>query len=720
MLWLALGVGLHLVGLMIGPHTEVEVHSDGGRVKLSVAGSELATTLAVEAVHRVVITAMDSPYPPGGRSVEIAVSGRTILVDPLPRRFSLPSGEIPPLGDWELDELAGKGVVYDRQVDISGPFGLRALFTGRVHHHLSIAFDGSPSFSVSFRRGMLNNDMFIMDGDGATVAATSIDPRPGRDLLAALSIVADATAAAALLIALLSVVHGLARTDQTPHRAARPGRSGAALIAAVALAVLATTISVWVATGVLERLPHLPDSVVYLLQAGWLLEGRLFQEVSAIQQHLTVPLTHVVDGRWVAHYPFGWPLLLASGVALGKPWLVAPALAALYTLLLFAIGRELFTPTTALAATALAVASPISCLLFASMLAHAGSSTLILLFLWLLLVGRRTGSGAAAVAAGLAVGFAFGVRPLVAVAVAVPVGGFMVLDAGRGVAAHRAARVLVGVVIGGLLGVLPTLASNLLVTGSPLSFPYSLVQGSMYGASNVAFGIRNMDALLASTMPALYGWGWGYASSWIFMGLPLAFALVPFLLRRQNAYDLMLAGCLVAVVVAHLPAQSHGLHGFGPRYYFDAFFAIYLLTARGFQELARIGAGPVDAARPERISGATRVLAVSLFVALVGSAAVMLPTRLAMYRGYNRVDRSLQDQAAALGVDRGLIMFAEHDWRDWARAAPLRCADPRADLVCAERLDDDTALIELYPDRPVYLWRDATLAPIAALPEPTP
>jgi hypothetical protein len=467
---------------------------------------------------------------------------------------------------------------------------------------------------------------------------------------------------------------------------------------------------------VLEQLPHLPDSVVYLLQADWLLDGRLVGASSPIQDHQAIPFTYAVDGRRVAHYPVGWPALLALGLAVGRPWLVAPLLAVAHTVLIFLIGRELYGSAVGVLAALLAVVSPVSCLLFASTLSHAGSSTLVLLFLWLMLLARRSGSGWVAAVAGIALGLAFGIRPLVAVAVAVPCGVVLAIDLLIAQTAGRPLRVLTATITGGLAGTVPTLLANQAISGSPFAFPYTLAKGTMYGADNVAFGIRNFDAILASTVPALYGWGWGYAWGWMFLALPLAFALVPFLLGRHTAPDVLLAACYLAVVIAHLGAQGHGLHGFGPRYHFDAFFALYLLTARGFQELAQTGATAEQRQLGVGLRGAPALFAAALFLSLNGSAAAVLPQRLSLYAGYNRVDRSLVRAIEERDVDGAVILFAEDDWRNWAMASPLMVGDPPRHLVFAQRLDDNSVLEACCSDRPWFIWRDDTLAPVGTRP----
>ena len=88
--------------------------------------------------------------------------------------------------------------------------------------------------------------------------------------------------------------------------------------------------------------------------------------------------------------------------------------------------------------------------------------------------------------------------------------------------------------------------------------------------------------------------------------------------------------------------------------------------------------------------------------------------RFELYRGYNQVSGCLRDQLAEEAPDFGLILFASDDWRNWAEAAPMLSTDPDADLVFATLTGDNRILVDLYGDRPAWIWDGATLR---ALPE---
>ena len=694
LLWLFAGI--------VDRKTGIEIFSSGGQLQVEVAGTTLSAPISIERLAAVEIRAMDSIDPPGGGRITITSDRGEDANERLPRRFRFPTGLVVPVGDWALDDFAGRGPVWKRAVTLNGPFTINANFRGRFHYDLEVVLHGAPGASVAIRRGLINHDAFIRSADGTTLAVTSIDPTPAAEIGATAATLLRAAALASLLISVFAVLEFMSR----PSPKAAASRRWNALPWATVLAAGAIILSVWVARDVLEGLPHLPDSVTYFLQAKWLLAGDLWGSVSSLQGHLDVPYTYVVGERWLGHYPPGWPLLLAIGLAVGAPWLIAPVLGGLFVILLYLTGRELDGPVTGLLAATLGVLSPMARLIFGSMLSHAAAATLILASLWLLLVSRRIKTWPLAVLSGITLGLAFGVRPLSAVAIAVPLAVLVVGDLlGRRDSETR--NRTLGWLIGGAVAALPTLAANQLITGNAFAFPYSLANGSMYFAANLPFGIRNTDVLLYSAGNALHGWGWPQFHGPLWVALAFAFTMVPFLLRRSRATDWLLAAMVGSVMVALLGSRGHGLHGFGPRYLFEVFAPLYLLTARGFVELARQRFDGYDVERRFHIAASTL-----LFVILCATAAVALPHRLGLYRSYNGVDGSLEQKVSETGLDRALVLLPPDDWRGWAIAARMFENDPEADLLFIQAEADDPEIPGIAGDRPIYAWRDGRLAPV--------
>jgi hypothetical protein len=697
--WLTVAVHLWLFAGFIDRKTGIEIFSNGGQLHVEVAGTTLSAPIAIERLAAVEIRAMDSIDPPGGGRITITSDRGEDANEHLPRRFRFPIGAVVPVGDWELDDFAGQGPVWRRAVAVHGPFTLDATFQGRFHYDLEVVLHGVPTATVAIRRGLINHDVFIRSADDTTLAVTSIDPTPAADIGATAATLLRAAALASLLISVFALFELMSRPSPKPAASRRWN----ALPWATVLATGAIVLSVWVARDLFEGLPHLPDSVTYLLQARWLLAGDLWGSVSSLQGHLDVPYTYVVGERWLGHYPPGWPLFLAIGLAVGAPWLIAPVLGGLFVMLLYLTGRELDGPVTGLLAATFGVLSPMARLVFGSMLSHAAAATLILASLWLLLVARRLRTWPAAALSGIALGLAFGIRPLSAVAIAVPLAVLVVGDLlGRRESEARYRGL--GWLIGAAVAALPTLAANQLITGNAFAFPYSLAKGSMYFAANLPFGIRNADVLLYSAGNALHGWGWPQFHGPLWVALAFAFAMVPFLLRRSRATDVLLAAMVGTVIVALLGSRGHGLHGFGPRYLFEVFAPLYLLTARGFVELARQRFNGYDVERRLHIAASTL-----LFVILCGTAAAALPHRLGLYRAYNGVDASLEQKIGETGLDKALVLLPPGDWRGWAMAARMFDPDPEADLLFIQAEPDDPEIPGIAGDRPIYAWRDGRL-----------
>jgi len=251
--WMVAAILLWLLAMAVDRRTTVEIYSDGGRIHLEVAGTSLSAPIAVSRLTAIEIQAADSIDPPGGCRIV--------------------------------------GTVWRKKIDIAGPFTVWATFHGRFLSDLNLTLAGAPTSSVAIRRGLINNDCFIRDAEGATLAVTTIDPTPVADFGAALAILLRAAAVASLLIALFTALDRAAFLAPAPT-ASRRWRA-APLVIVIALAAVLS--SGWVARGVLEGLPHTPDSLVYLLQATWLLDGSLSGEVSPIQDFLAVPYTYVAS-----------------------------------------------------------------------------------------------------------------------------------------------------------------------------------------------------------------------------------------------------------------------------------------------------------------------------------------------------------------------------------------------------------------------------------------
>ena len=704
--WLVAATVLWLVAALVDRRTDVVIENLGHHLRFAVAGTELVFPDSIQSVDRITLHAADSIDRPGALRLEIDHDGGIENL-PISRRFGLSREAHAPVGDWWVDGRVGLTTVAEHPLALEGPFTIRTVLRGRFTSDLTIILNGQPSVEFNLRRGLLDNYLVIRSSDGTLLDVTTLDPTPGADLLAIAAQLLRATAAACLVIAFVGLVATLLpgrEGSALESRAEGPSRNSPrrlALLAAIALAVSGAAISTWTAIDILGELPHQIDEVVYLLQARWLLDGEVAPAASAVQEHLRVPFTYLVDGRWIGHYPVGWPAILAVGLAVGAPHLVTPLLGIAFVVLLFLVGREIDDELTGLAAATLAMVSPLARLLCGSMFPHAACAVLVLLALWLLLLSRRLQGWWYGAGAGAAMGCCLAVRPMTAVAVSLVLGAWLLIEVLS--MDHPRSRwvTLAAATAAGLLASIPTLAHNTAVTGSPLSLPYSLTSGTMYDLAHVPFGIRNLDAILVSTSSSLTGWGWPLFIGGLALALPLAFVGIPFLLRRARPEDWLLLALLVVVALGHLPTRANGLHGYGARYVFDVAACLYLLSGRAFRELARW-------ARPSTVAITT---VVAVFLVLNLSSLLVLPQRLELYRGYYDVNGELERQLAATGLEQAVILIEGDDWEPWGEGARLMTGPRRLGITIAADLEDNSVIERVYPDRPILRWNGESLLP---------
>ena len=139
------------------------------------------------------------------------------------------------------------------------------------------------------------------------------------------------------------------------------------MVAASSLALLATLL---IANTVLERLPHVQDSITYLFQAQTLAQGGLTAAAPALPEFFEQEFLLVRDGHWYGKYSPGFPALLALGVLLKQPWLVNPILATLTIPLLYGLGVSLYGRGLGRLAIVLVLFSPFFLFMSGSMMAH--------------------------------------------------------------------------------------------------------------------------------------------------------------------------------------------------------------------------------------------------------------------------------------------------------------------------------------------------------------
>ena len=456
----------------------------------------------------------------------------------------------------------------------------------------------------------------------------------------------------------------------------------AACVAFVLYAVVAST--------VLSRVPVSVDELVQLVQAKTFAAGRLWRPVSEASEFYSVLNMVDANGRYYGQFPPGGPAMLAIGVLLHAPWLVGPACGAVAVAAFWSYMRTVEARrTVAVGAVLLFALSPFAVFMSGSHMNHV--PTLMWLVIAMAAMARVMSSDIPspwfALLNGLALGCAATIRPVDALAYALPAGVWYLTNA-LGNRARWPDAVASGV------GVAIPLAAMMWVnahtTGSPLLFGYQVLWGRSHdlGFHRAPWGIAHTPArgvelinlyllrlqtyLFETSVPSL---------------VPCLGAL--YLTRRVDRFDRYLLST-AALLVGMYFAYWHDGFLFGPRFVFPLLPFLAVWTAR-FPGLIR-----------ERWGTGTgyRVTWYGLITAGVLAAFVSVPARVREYaHSFMPMRLDYLGAARTAGVDSALILVRE-SWgtqimaRMWALGVPRSETELLYGKVDACVLDQNITVLE--------------------------
>ncbi|EMA62990.1 ArnT family glycosyltransferase [Halorubrum kocurii] len=533
------------------------------------------------------------------------------------------------------------------------------------------------------------------------------------------------------------------------------------LTLAAALVAVATGVLTFAIAATLFRYHSVNhDEGVYLTQAAMLLSGQL--EIHAGELADAVhPWFFVEDGGrlYPKYNPVPAAMYAVSMWLFGEPRVTLAVVAAGNAALVSLLGSMVFDRRVGLAAAVLFAASPLALVTSSVFLPYAPTTFLNLLFAVAYLRSVRDRSLPLAGLAGVAIGLAFFARPFTAVLFAAP----FILHAIRGVAVavrddlsgrETALRPLPGPVrrhgltaLFGTLFVGITLAYNLRLTGSPLTFPYEAfapMDGPGFGERRILGHSEEYTPELAlrSNGYAL----WYLATRWVVagpLGTLLALAGGGLAARRwlagrraigagdgggdaladrrfERTAGLLIGGVVVSVVVgnlffwgtnnllATLSDPTDGLvAGFGPFYHFDLLVPLSLFGAvavvAGSRGLVRLRTRLAARLTPGTARAA--VVAVAVLALLGGALGAAAAVEGPLDRHAAHADKygAAYEPIESAEFD-GDLVFVPTPYGEWLNHPfqPLR-NDPGLDGEVVYALDrdpaEDFAVIDAYPDR---------------------
>ena len=384
-----------------------------------------------------------------------------------------------------------------------------------------------------------------------------------------------------------------------------------ALLCGVWVAVVASALAIFS----YQRHPHIPDEVVYLLQARYYAAGMIEMPAPPVREAFDLDLMTYESERWYSPLPPGWPAMLAVGVVLGVPWLVNPVLAGCALLLAYRLIWSLFDRRTARIAALILCASPWFVFLAMSYMNHTFGWLCSLAAALLVHHCRTTGRLWSAICGGLLIGFIGLNRPLDAVVL----GGLMFLWLVRPDGRWRPGSV-VALTLAAIAGGAVVFPYNRHFTGDPLTLPLKAYFDHYHGPglNDMGFGPDRglgwtgldpfpghgpIDVLINGNLNnfsiniELLGWAAG--------SLLPTLALV--LLGRLGRRDLWMLLAIGVVVGLYSLYWFSGGPDFGARYWYLVLIPFVALTARAVEQLSRLDGGT-------RLLGAAAALSLSTLI----------------------------------------------------------------------------------------------------------
>ena len=414
-----------------------------------------------------------------------------------------------------------------------------------------------------------------------------------------------------------------------------------ALIAAGAFLIVAG----WLHVSVFGSQPHLIDEMAQLFHAKILVSGSLTAPPPNPAAGFLIPNTWVTEAGWISQYPPGHIALLAAGMIAGIEWMVNPVLGACSVLLLYAVGRGLYGASTGMWAALFWTLSAWMLFTSSSYMNHV-SAVAFALVAWACVFGpTRPHSGYLAVA-GAALAVVASIRPLDAVAAAVPMGLWIISNR------RWSAAVWIG------LGVVPVgvlwAIFNLGTVGEPFTLGYTLLYDREHGLGFHVdpWGRPYTPAVaLANSIAALrrlhvYAFEWPIPAM-----LPLG--LWALLGKKRSHRDLITAAGILAAPALYLLYWHSGFFR-GPRFYVLAAPFLFIAMARGWEVLRRF----LRRKSPGWIRWDTGLLIGGLIVVVWGVVGVF-PQRVRQYANSLMVLKEDPTAAPELaGVDRALVLVS--------------------------------------------------------------
>jgi len=330
------------------------------------------------------------------------------------------------------------------------------------------------------------------------------------------------------------------------------------------------------------------DSISYFIQAKIFSTGHINFPSHELKEFFSTGY-FINDGKYFSKYFLGWPLILSIGMILEVPWIINPLFGLLTLIIIYFIGREIYDRNTGLFGAVLLLFSFNFYILTPTYMSEPSSLFFSSLFFYLMVRTLKEPKILTLLLAGLSLGITFLIRPVSALAISLPIIIYLFFSFIKN---KKPLLPFIVIVLTFLPALFVFFMYNYFQTGSIFLNPMQYYNPS----DTIGFGLRSMDIFLKerfytpldglknmSINLTILNW-----ESVLFLFIFLSFTLI----NKKNKWDILLFATLFTIIFLHMFYFVRSI-----RYYYPAFFALFLLAARGIN-LSEISFAKIFPKRP--------------------------------------------------------------------------------------------------------------------------
>ncbi len=441
-----------------------------------------------------------------------------------------------------------------------------------------------------------------------------------------------------------------------------------------------------------DGVPGTIDGCAYLFQARLFAHGTLSAPVPPEPQFFE-NLHVILDDSWYTQFPPGYPAVLAFGVLFGLAWLVNPLLGALTIVCIYLIAKELYEENIAKLSALLATASSFFLFMSSEFMSH--SSTLFFItvaFLSFVRVVKDKRPLFSALACGTALGIALLCRPYTAAWICILMGIAAIVM--RKELSRR--HILIGAIPILVMG-LAFLAYNFATTGDPLLFGYIAAHGKGHypgfhqdpwveQSHTLTQGLKYVNGNLNGLNYYLFEWP---MPSLFFVCLYLTFG-------KKQKWEWLLVGWIGALLMAQV-FYFFNEFTFGPRYVYETFPALILLTSRGIALSTRL---LTSWQKIVSYAHAQNILCVILISLFLFAFLFNVPATVKSYQAYG-VDVTIQKYLDENSMEKALV-FVKEEYILRVHY-PFNAPFAKSHIYAKHRKNGKRKLAEKFPDHRYFI-----------------